>query len=249
MRRLMQTLGAVIVVLALAPSARAWDETPPPETGWELWSLRAGTGFVFGAWPALRGDEPVWVPYQETNLFFEAEVEAYDLGGPGHVSLLGGMFGMRGWMRIGGVVDRPIERPAGIAVNVPELQWWFDMGFGGGPILRIFRDTGFILAVHVSVDAHVLRPAVLSMGAFIAYGGVRMVWQPGDVRIQLGYDFAPFWVGESRLEHRASGAVGFKLPGTSVGLGVRATFVAGQSRTPDGGLDDFGLRLAAEVLL
>ena len=247
--RSVMPITMVLALVMLAAPARAWDETPEHQHGWDLWTIRAAGTHLWGSWPATRGAESVWVPYSQTSLDLELEVEAFDGNGPGYASILGGAFGLRGWARIGGILDRPIEQPAGIDVNIREYQMWMNVSLGGGPMMRIYRERGLILAAHVSVDAHIFRPAALSDGALVFYGGLRFVWQPDEVRVQVGYDFAPFWFGLDRLEHRVSAAAGFRLPGSSVGLGARATFIAGQDRLPDGGLDDFGLTLAAELLL
>lgn len=242
-----------MALLALATPAKAWEESSTPEQTWTLTTFRLAYGYTEGRREGRTGDGAiVGVPYRQQAVDLELEIEDYDARRgreQRYPDFLGVALGMRYAVRAGGVVLHEYDPAPGIAAAT-EPQGWAGparIALGAGTMAQIVRDWDFVLATHVSFELMLSRGTWSEDVAFLVLPGLRMVWQPGPLRLQLGYDFAGLWIGQDRLEHRASAAFAFQL-GT-IGLGVRFDFLIGQDRRPQGGLDDVTYRGALEVVL
>lgn len=239
-------------VLATAGPARAWDQSSAPTANWTFFSIRGTYAYTEGVREGHVGTSLVGVPYSDQAVGAELEIEHYDSrhpGGQDWPDYLGLALGLRFVARIGGVLSADYAHPAGVsAVSAP--QGWaapVRMSIGFGTLAQIIRANDFVLAAHFSLELLASRATWSPDVAFVLFPGLRMVWQPTPVRFQLAYDCLPFWIGQGRLEHRASAAIAFQLG--SVGLGVRFTYTIGQDQRVQGGLDDMTYGGALELVL
>lgn len=254
MTRRVLTALAMMTAVATSP-ARAWDGSSTPVEPWTFHTFRLTYGYTFGQREGIRTMDGarVSVPYAEHAAGFEYELEHYDARRPGHQDFpdfLGVALGARMVARIGGVAlsqwDAP---PAGVTAAAGPTGWAAPVrfSFGAGTLAQLVRATEFVLALHFSIEFLGSRSTWSEDVALAFYPGLRMVWQPSPVRLQLGYDILPIWVGPSRLEHRASVAVAFQAG--SVGLGVRFFVTYGEERRAQRGLPDLTLGGALELVL
>lgn len=244
---------ALLAVLASAAPARAWDLPSSPEQTWTFTTFRLAYGYTEGAREGRTlGGALVGLPYRQHFVDFEFEVEDYDARRgreQRYPDFLGVALGMRFALRGGGVVLSEYDLPPDVQSTTEPAGWAGPARImaSAGTMAQIVRDTEFVLATHVSFELQLSRATWSQDVAFLIVPGLRMVWQPGPVRLQLGYDFAGLWIGQDRLEHRASAAFAFQLG--SIGLGVRFDFWIGQDRRAEGGLDDLTYRGGLEVVL
>jgi hypothetical protein len=253
-RRALVALALVLGTSSLAAPARAWEGASAPTNPWEFTSIRAYYGYSMGLRAGTRALDGalVGVPYSEQAGWLEFELERYDGRRPGaqdFPDFLGVALGLRIVARAGllGAFDYP--EPEGIETSDRPVGWLGPVraSFGGGTLAQLVRTEDFVLAAHFSTDVILGRATWITDPTLAFYPGLRLVWQPDPVRLQLAYDFLPFWLGDDRIEHRASSAIAFHAG--PVGIGLRFQFSIGQERRAEGGYDDMLFAGALELVL
>ncbi len=246
-------LSILLGSLALSSPARAWEHSSNSQQTWTFTTFRLAYGFTTGDREGrTESNELVGVPYRQHTADFEFEVEDYDARrGPEQrfPNFIGIALGMRYSLRAGGVVLSEYDRAEGVEAATGPTGWAgpVRMALGAGTMAQIIRENDFVLATHFSFELLLNRATWSEDVAFLLLPGLRMVWQPGPIRLQLGYDFAGLWIGQDRVEHRATAAIAFQLG--SVGLGVRFDFLFGQDRRQERTFEDMTYRGGLELVL
>jgi hypothetical protein len=239
--------------LAMSARAHAWDFSSRPDQTWTFTTFRLAYGYTEGTREGrTEGGNLVGVPYRQQNLDFDFEIEDYDARrGPEQrfPNFIGIALGMRYSLRAGGVVQSEYDQVEGVEAVDGPTGWAgpVRMALGAGTLAQIIRENDFVLATHFSFEFLLNRATWSEDVAFLLVPGLRMVWQPGPIRLQLGYDFAGLWIGQDRVEHRATAAFAFQLG--SIGLGVRFDFLFGQERRQGSTFEDMTYRGGLELVL
>lgn len=240
--------------LAIPGTAAAWDRASRPEEGWTFPTFRLTYGYTFGTREGTRIIDrmPVSVDYVDHVVGGEVEIEDYDARRPGqqrYPAFLGVALGIRFVGRFAGVASWDWEQPTGVLAATGPSGWAapFRFSLAAGTLAQLVRETEFVLAIHASIEFQGSRSTWTQDVGFAIYPGLRMVWQPDPVRVQLGYDFVPIYIGQARLEHRPTAAVAFQLG--AVGLGVRFTAIVGTELRGQRTYDDVTLGGALELTL
>jgi hypothetical protein len=242
--RSIHLLHGAVGVLALG-CAGSVNDLQDPSTKFHSASGYATLQHVSGDMLGMRADpitgqpSPAGVPYTERVIELGADTEFW----PGEPTMLGTDVGMLTGLHLGYVKVGEID---GMSQPSPFLP--ITMGLTIGTALSVLRRPGLLVAVHSSLDLG-LAPERLGDTAespLVIYAGARAYYETPKLRTRLQYDFMPFWVGESRLEHRLTGLVSTHST-TGWAYGIRVGLEVGQKRLREGGLDDLALTIGVEV--
>lgn len=189
--------------------------------------------------PVTHDPEPAGVPYKER--IYDAGVTAEIW--PDESTTLGTKYGMIATLHFGYLAGGTVDGMTADAGFMP-----VNMGAGWGTVLQLVRRTGFLLAVHSSLDLSYNAERIGHTGDswLIAYAGLRSYLETGPLRTRVQYDFMPFWSGESRLEHRVTALISSR-PHDGRAFGVRIGVEVGQKRLAAGGLNDTAFTVGVEV--
>lgn len=246
-------LSVLVGSLALSSPARAWELSSRPNQTWTFTTFRLAYGLTEGTREGrTEMGALVGAPYRQHTADFEIEIEDYDARrGPEQrfPNFIGVALGMRYSLRGGGVVLSEYDQVEGVEAATGPTGWAgpVRMALGAGTMAQIIRENDFVLATHFSFELLLNRATWSEDVALLLLPGLRMVWQPGPIRLQLGYDFAGLWIGQDRVEHRATAAIAFQLG--SIGLGVRFDFLFGQDRRQGSTFEDMTYRGGLELVL
>lgn len=242
-------MRAMSVGVALATlgggCAGSVNDLQDPSTRFHAMSGYATLQHVSGHLEGMRADPitgepaPAGVPYTERVIEVGAEGEFW----PGEPTMLGTDVGMLAGIHLGYVTPGDID---GMSQPTPFLP--LGMGLTLGTSLGVLRRPGLLVAVHSSMrlDYAPERLGDTAESPLVIYAGVRGYFEMTRVRTRLQYDFMPFWIGESRLEHRLTALVSSHST-TSWAYGIRAGVSIGQKRLDEGGLNDVAVTLGVEV--
>jgi hypothetical protein len=235
--------GVAFAVLGLG-CAGSVNDLQDPSTKFHAIAGYATLQHVSGDMEGMRADpitgepSPAGVPYTERVIELGADGEFW----PGEPTMLGTAVGMLFGIHLGYVTPIDID---GMSQPTPFLP--LTMGFTIGTGLSVIRRPGLLVAVHSSLqlDYTAERLGDTAEAPLVIYAGVRGYYEMTHVRTRLEYDFMPFWVGESRLEHRVSALVSTRSTGWT--FGVRAGLSVGQKRLDAGGLNDVAATIGVEM--
>ncbi len=237
---------ALALSFAIGACAGSKNDLGDPKKAFHALSVYGTAQHISGDLLGMRADPisgmqaPAGVPYTERG---------YDLGSrfeffPGETSVLGASLGMTAAVNLGYVAPQSIDGMA-----TPDSFLPIRMGMTTGTALAVVRRPGLMLALHTGIKLGIEpeRLGDTAEAALVVSAGGRAYFDAGRLRTHLGYDFVPFWGGESRLEHRVSGLFSTKPKEDGWAYGVRAAVALGQKRLEEGGLNDVSFTLGLEL--
>lgn len=238
----------VLAIVAVHGCAAGHNDLEDPGTKFQAISVYGSAQHVSGDLAGTRSDPqtgvpaPAGVPYTERLVDVGGELEMY----LPESTMLGTSLGVLFGARVGYVASSEIDPAAGMPT--PEAFLPLSMGLTAGTGLILLRRPGLLVALHSSLRLSFEPERLGDTGEapIVVYAGVRAHHGTGAVRTRVGYDFMPFWGGETRLEHRFTGLISTS-PAHGWGVGLRAMLGFGQNRTREGGLNDTAFTLGLEV--
>jgi hypothetical protein len=218
-RALACVAGAVLVA---TPAVAAADG---------LWTIGAGYAMTDGNEPGVLDGMAVAYPYARTDLVLGFEAEIDDMVATDRGNAIG--------LRFDGRAEIALSHDRAMALEESDpLSGLGAKGaffIGGGTLLPITRRGALRVDGHASLDFGLDGTLALELG-------VRARRYAGRSVQRLQYDVRPVWLGDNRLEHELSVAIG------AGGFGVRAQAALGDERTLDGGYRYHTLTFGVEVV-
>lgn len=248
--RCVAALAALALVTHAAPTLASLrdDGTPDVDERWDLHSIHANYRFLFGHQPGLSPNGArAALPFSRNMVDVGYDGEFYFPLNPRHrdSTAFGSAIGLFMNAHGGWALPDAVQTPGEFVPQKALRSGSLTLLFSAGTMLQLLRVRGFLLAAHVGFGAEGTARFWGDV-AGNAYGGLRMALAFGMFRARAEYSILPFWLGASRIEHRATVNVTL-LPGR-VGVGAVGWFQYGQERRPEGGYTEMliggGIELA-----
>lgn len=246
MRTLIQLAAVLAASIVSGACAGSKNDLSDPARSFHALSVYGTAQHVSGDLAGTRSDPitgmqaPAGVPYTERAYDFGTQ---FDFFPKEEKTVMGAGLGLLIGMNFGYVTPVSIDD-----MPVPGNFLPIRMGISTGTGIALLRRPGMLLALHTTLKLGIEperlgdtaeAPIVLSVGG-------RAYMDLGPLRTRFGYDFVPFWGGESRLEHRVTGLFSTRsVDGWA--YGVRAALAAGQNRLEAGGLNDVSFTIGLEL--